>query len=64
MRRSLLLASKVAHGDLIIARDDTRMRVTSVLPIHSRTTVIIYGRTVRGEVGIAHSADEAVVRLE
>lgn len=64
MRRSLLLASKVINGDLIVASNNVRMRVTSVLPIHNRTTVIIYGNTVTGEVGIAHAADEAVVRLD
>lgn len=64
MRRLQMRAKNAAHGDLIIASDKTRMRVSSVEPINGGDTVIIIGRSVNGMIGIAHSANEPVIKLE
>lgn len=63
MRREPILANEVRQDDLIIAKDLTRLRVSSTLEITNRDTVIIYGRSARGDVGIPHGTQEAVVRL-
>lgn len=64
MRRSSILASDAAYGDLIIACTGARMRVTSVEQTNGGNTVIIHGNAASGPVGIAHPADKAIVRLE
>lgn len=63
MRRDPVLASEVSKDDLVIAHDNTRLRVTSTLSIQDRETVIIYGVSAHGEVGIAHGIRDAVIRL-
>lgn len=64
MRRLAMLAKCAVRGDLIIARNNTRMRVQSVEPVSGGITVIIIGRNATGMIGIAHSADESVIKLE
>ncbi len=63
MKRIPVLACEVKAGHLIVARDSTRMRVNSTLEIANRDTVIIYGTSALGEVGIDHGVTEEVVRL-
>lgn len=64
MRRTLMLAGRAANGDLIIASNNTRMRVESVAPVNGGSTVIIIGRTAAGTIGIAHPVDLPIVKLE
>lgn len=63
MKRVPVLACEVKAGQLIVARDSTRVRVTSTVEISARDTVIIYGSSACGDVGIGHGITEEVTRL-
>lgn len=63
MVRQPLRVTEVQPGQLIIAEGDVRVRVSSTLTNTNRKIVIVYGRSVRGEVGIPHAIDAEVVRL-
>lgn len=64
MVRVPIPVNEVSPGDLIIAQDGARVRVSSTLTNTQREIVIVYGRTAgRGEVGIPHPLGSEVTRL-
>lgn len=63
MRRQFVRPHQVKSGDLIVAADGERMRVTH-LTRFSDDVVIVHGDTVHGPKGKAHSVDRDVTRLD
>lgn len=63
MNRYPIAVRDVQPEDLIIATDNTRVRVSSTLTNTAREIVIIYGRSARGDVGIPHHINAEVTRL-